>query len=97
MKTTTILRGGVFPTAPGVDALAFSEAKIVAIGKDAELASLANETTRIIELDGKAVLPGFIDAHTHFLHVGLKEIGFRTDLSGLNRADTLARLAEAVG
>jgi len=97
MKATTILRGGVFPTAPGVDALAFSGTRIVAIGKDAELASLANETTRIIELDGKAVLPGFIDAHTHFLHVGLKEIGFRTDLSGLNRADTLARLAEAAG
>ena len=97
MKATIILRHGVFPTVPEADSLAIGGERILAVGKDAEIAPLATEATQIVELKGKAVLPGFIDAHTHFLQVGLKEIGFRIDLSGLNREETLARLAEAAG
>jgi len=96
MNVETILRGAVFPTVPGADCLAIGGGRILAVGQEQQIAALATETTQVVDLTGKAVLPGFIDAHTHFLHVGLKEIGFRTDLSGLNRADTLARLAEAV-
>jgi len=96
MNIETILRGAVFPTVSEADSLAIGGGKILAVGQAQQIAALATETTQTVNLNGKAVLPGFIDAHTHFLQVGLKEIGFRTDLSGLNRADTLARLAEAV-
>ena len=96
MNVETILRGVVFPTVPEADSLAIGGGKILAIGQEQQISALATETTQVVHLTGKAVLPGFIDAHTHFLQVGLREIGFRTDLSGLNRADTLARLAEAV-
>ena len=96
MKAETILRGGVFPTVPEADSLAMEKERILAIGKEVEIAPLAAETTRIIELNGKAILPGFIDAHTHFFQIGLKEIGLRVDLSELSRAETLARLAEAL-
>jgi len=96
MNVETILRRAVLPTAPEADSLAIGGGKILAIGQEQQIAALAAETTQIVDLTRKAVLPGFIDAHTHFLQVGLKEIGFRTNLAGLNRADTLARLAEAV-
>lgn len=96
MKAETILRGGVFPTVPEVDSLAIGGGRILALGPAKGILPLAAETTQTIELNGKAVLPGFIDAHTHFLQIGLKEIGLRIDLSGLSRAETLARLAEAL-
>lgn len=38
---------------------------IVAVGTDEELAALTGPRTRTIELGGRVVLPGIIDAHTH--------------------------------
>ncbi len=96
MKVETILRGGVLPTVPEADSLAMGGGRILALGPAEKIVALVAETTKTIELNGKAVLPGFIDAHTHFLQIGLKEIGLRVDLSGLSCAETIARLAEAV-
>jgi len=95
-KAETILKGGVIPTVPTADSLAMGGGKVLAIGQAEEMAPLASEITQTIDLKGKTVLPGFIDAHTHFLQVGLEEISSVTDLAELNRADTLAKLAEAV-
>jgi len=95
-KAETILKGGVIPTVPLADSLAIGGKKVLAIGQVEEMAPLASEITQTIDLRGRTVLPGFIDAHTHFLQVGLEEISSVTDLSELNRADTLAKLAEAV-
>ncbi len=39
--------------------------KIYAVGSTKELASLKGRYTKVIDLAGKSVLPGFIDAHTH--------------------------------
>ena len=95
-RVETILKGGVVPTVPTADSLAIGGGKILAIGQAEEMALLASEITQTIDLKGRTVLPGFIDAHTHFLQVGLEEISSVTDLSELNRADALAKLAEAV-
>src|SRR5205085_85687 len=50
--------------------LAVKDGKILATGSDGEILSSyqANES---IDLEGKPVYPGFIDAHCHFLHYGL--------------------------
>lgn len=95
-KVETILKGGVFPTVPTADALAIGGGKVLALGQAEKMAPLASEITQTIDLEGKTVLPGFIDAHTHFLQSGLEEISSVTDLSKLDRTDTLAKLAEAV-
>jgi len=44
--------------------------KIVAIGSDADTKSLIGPKTRVIDAKGKLVLPGFNDAHVHFLATG---------------------------
>ncbi len=52
------------------DAFVINAGKIVAVGKAAELEEeyLARE---VIDAQGKAIYPGFIDAHTHFYEYGL--------------------------
>jgi len=38
---------------------------LIAVGTDAEVAALIGPQTRIVDLQGRVVLPGIIDAHTH--------------------------------
>src|SRR5262252_2159504 len=47
--------------------MAVSGGKIIAIGSDADTKSLIGPKTRVIDAGGKLVLPGFNDAHVHFL------------------------------
>jgi predicted amidohydrolase YtcJ len=55
---------------PHVSALAARGGRIVFIGSDAEARSLARSTTRVVDLHGQTVLPGFIDAHAHLVGLG---------------------------
>jgi hypothetical protein len=44
--------------------------RIAAVGSTAEIRALAGPETRVIDAGGKSVLPGFNDAHVHFLSGG---------------------------
>src|SRR5215813_4159467 len=55
---------------PWAEAIASSGERILAVGPSAEIKRLANSKTRIIDLQGKLALPGFIDDHTHFIEGG---------------------------
>ena len=59
-----------------VEALASAGETIVALGGEAEIRGLAGEGTEIIDLQGKALLPGFIDPHSHFPGSGRYGIEF---------------------
>ena len=68
-----VLRGGrVWPGKglPAATALAVRGETVVAVGSDAEVAGLAGPRTRVIDLAGRLVVPGFNDAHVHFLDGG---------------------------
>lgn len=54
------------------EAVAVSNGRIVAVGTTSEIRSLGDLKTEIIDLKGKTVLPGFIDAHNHMVMYGLK-------------------------
>ncbi len=58
------------PARPQVEAVAVRGGTIVAAGTRAEATALRGEATRVVELGDRALLPGFIDAHGHFLAVG---------------------------
>lgn len=49
-----------------VAAVATLQDRIVAVGTNAEIRKLAGDRTRVIDLQRRTMLPGFIDAHSHF-------------------------------
>ena len=55
---------------PRAEAIAISGDRIVAVGAASDLADYVGASTRTIDLDGKTLVPGLIDAHVHFLGVG---------------------------
>ena len=52
---------------PWAEALASKGERIIAVGSNDEIKKLTDSKTRIIDLQGKLALPGFIDDHTHFI------------------------------
>ncbi len=60
------------PQNPNAEALAVKSYKILAIGNEEEVLELVPTAKRVIDLGGKTVVPGFIDAHTHLTSAGLK-------------------------
>jgi predicted amidohydrolase YtcJ len=52
------------------EAVAVRDGRIVRIGRSADVKAMAGPDTRVVDLQGAAVLPGFIDSHTHFLSGG---------------------------
>lgn len=59
---------------PTAQAVAVAGGRIVYVGTDAEARSLAGPRTRLIDLQGQTVMPGFIDAHAHMEREGLKTL-----------------------
>jgi len=53
------------------EALAVHEGKILLVGSSTEIDKLTDAKTQCIDLKGKSVLSGFIDAHTHVDLVGI--------------------------
>ena len=51
-------------------ALAVADGQIVAVGPTAEVLAQVRGAARRIDARGKAVLPGFVDAHTHVVFAG---------------------------
>ena len=56
------------PNRPLARALAIQKSRIVDIGKQDRISALATKKTKILDLEGRTILPGFIDAHSHFLY-----------------------------
>ena len=69
----TIYRGGPVLTVDAqnsvAEALAVREGRVAAVGAEADVVSLKGPDTRVVELDGRALVPGFIDAHGHISSV----------------------------
>ncbi len=50
------------------EAVAIKDGKFVAVGSNADIRALIGPDTEEIDLEGRTVLPGFIDPHVHFAH-----------------------------
>jgi predicted amidohydrolase YtcJ len=60
------------PARPWADAVAVRAGRIAAVGSERELAGLRGPATRVLQLAGGLVLPGFQDAHVHTAAGGLE-------------------------
>ncbi|MGU7770755.1 amidohydrolase [Burkholderia sp. MR1-5-21] len=74
-------------------ALATRDGKILAIGRDDDIRPLAGPATRVVDLAGRLMLPGFIDGHVHPLE-GHQILG-DFDLSGINEPDAILQRIRA--
>lgn len=59
------------PQRPSAEAVAVEGERIVAVGSTEEIRGRA-EGARVIDAEGKMLLPGFIDSHVHFLEGGFR-------------------------
>jgi predicted amidohydrolase YtcJ len=80
------------PQQPEAAAIAILGNRIVAVGSTSDMMKLAGPATKVIELAGKRVVPGFNDAHVHFTDggAGLASVQLRD-------ADTPAEFRRRIG
>jgi predicted amidohydrolase YtcJ/heat shock protein HslJ len=69
----TIYTGGSILTMAGktpayVEALAVKDGKIVLAGSKDNALKMKGAATKVVDLGGKALLPGFLDAHSHYIN-----------------------------
>ncbi|GAB7014382.1 amidohydrolase [Halolamina salina] len=75
------------------EAVAVRDGEIVRLGSSYDVEFLAGTDTDVIDLDGRVLLPGFIDAHTHLTTVGKYLV--HADLSAADDLDeAVSRLRE---
>ncbi len=83
-----VLRGGEVYTVDAArrwaEAVAVSDGKLVYVGTSAGATAFVGSNTRVVELEGKMVLPGFHDSHLHPVSGGV-ELG-QCNLSGIDTA-----------
>lgn len=77
-------------TADG-EAVAVRDGRVVAVGGSDEIRGLAGSGTEVVELDGRVVLPGFIEGHGHFLGLGNAKM-----ILDLSRTTTFQQIVDMV-
>jgi predicted amidohydrolase YtcJ len=57
---------------PEVEALAVVHDRLVAVGTSAEMRQMIGPQTRVVDAQGRRIVPGFYDSHVHLLGSGLR-------------------------
>lgn len=82
-------------TAAPAQALAIKDGQIVFVGSNADAEEWIADAAEVIDLQGRYVFPGFVDAHAHFTGIGQRELTL--NLEGTDTKDAfLARVDSAV-
>jgi predicted amidohydrolase YtcJ len=76
----------IVPQRPDASALAARNGRIVAVGSDDDVRPHIGPRTRVIELGGRTVTPGFQDAHVHPIEAGVESL--RCNLHDRHGLDT---------
>ncbi len=103
MSTQTLYHNGPIITVNEdgqvVEAALVSDGKFVCVGAFSEVRDAALASAEMVDLEGRAMVPGFIDPHGHFPDSGMLAL-FQVDVSGPplgpcnTIADLLGRLAK---
>jgi len=80
---------------PRAEAVAVRANRIVAVGANADVLPLVGPRTRVLDLAGRTLVPGFDDSHAHMLGIGFARLD--VDLVGTRSyAEVVERVAKAV-
>ncbi len=92
-----VLRNGKIVTleqsAPEAQGLAARGGKIVAVGSNKSVDALVGPSTRVIDLQGRLAIPGFIEGHGHFTALGASKM--MLDLRGAKNWDEIVAMVAA--
>ena len=90
-----VLTGGpVHPVVgPSGRAVAVRGERVAAVGSEDDVRAFVGPSTRVVDLQGRTVVPGFIDAHVHPVQAGLMLAG--CDLTDARGAGEAVRLVAA--
>jgi len=73
-----VLRNGVLATLdsahPQAEALAIRDGRIEAVGSNSDMSRYLGPATRVLDLHGAFVTPGFIEGHGHFMQTGTAQM-----------------------
>jgi predicted amidohydrolase YtcJ len=77
------------PARPWAEAIAVRATRIIAVGSNSEIRKRAEKLSDVVDLKGRLVVPGFNDAHLHFMggSVSLD----RVDLAGVSSLEEMKR------
>jgi len=78
-KTATVYYNGDIITMEGdkatyAEAVVVKDGKILFVGKEDEAMKQAGESHKMVDLEGKTLLPGFVDGHLHFHGLGAQAV-----------------------
>jgi predicted amidohydrolase YtcJ len=101
MKASLLLVNGRVYTMdadhPRAQAVAVAGKHILAVGEDAELGPLLGKDGQVVDLAGRAVIPGLIDAHVHFGGYSVANHQGQVDVDNVpSKTEAVARVAEQV-
>jgi predicted amidohydrolase YtcJ len=80
LKKVAFINGKIYTVnskQPLAQAVVTEGNKILFVGSDKDAKKYIDKTTKVIDLNGKLMLPGFIDGHTHFINGGFHLIGLK--------------------
>lgn len=78
---------------PVASAVAVRGDRIAWVGDESEVEARIGPDTEVVDLEGRLLLPGFIEAHAHFLSVGTAKLG--VDLAGTRSWEEVVSRVEA--
>ena len=97
MRADLVLVNGMIYTVdqarPMASALAVRGGRILFVGSDVEARALASRSATVIDLGGRTVVPGIVDAHAHLL--GLGNLLRRVNLAGSSSYDEVISRVKA--
>src|SRR6267154_3061393 len=80
---------------PHAEAIAVKGDRIIFVGANADAEKFRGDKTRIVDLAGKTVTPGFTDSHCHIFGIGEREMTLNLE-GTTTREDFLAKVKERV-
>ena len=96
---TVFINGKVYTVDAANDvfqAIAVKDGKIAAVGSDENIRSQISETTKVIDLHGRMLMPGLIDAHMHPAGGGGMLTTCSLEYVGLTIDEILARITKCL-
>ncbi|MFC1474963.1 amidohydrolase, partial [bacterium] len=78
------------------EAVALRRDKIVAVGTNEKIKKLIKAGTKVVDLEGKTLIPGFVDAHSHFPAGGLSAVAVDVNSPPIGDIKNISELISAM-